>query len=536
MPLGGLSVALAVPFRDERGEARTETVEATGVEQIGGDVVATFRLTDQWARLCYGALAVPGFQARAAGLVASYTFAAYVPVREREAHVAWGGKRAVTDLALVSPAGNGRETPRVSTAILAGAAASGPITMSPATIRPTVAKLAVHAQLIAAPNLVAIRPEIDGIRSQGRTSRVEAAFPCGEFGAFYLQATDAPGASEVAIGCRDALTLGQIQFRLYEPLAIDLGTPRPGLRVYRSLQVPGRFLIVPEAYTIARFEPGDARAYRPAIYLFSNVDADQPERGNCILLATLQPAVPPFRRRQLLAALRQYHPEPILEWPTELATTPTYSWAIADSGAGPGRITPAAARVPDGFQVSLATGLAGAMGLKTIVERAGVGASVTFPLGDGTSLSSTLLIDLARIDGPWSAGPVEVARAGGAATLRSRIEQPLDVADLLLYTGGVPSGVVAVERRLAADAAVVVEGLPDADEIVPRYAPAGGPGALDEVRTFIEDIYTNVVFLGSLERVMHFGWRARLSLSIVARRTGSDGSRSPPGVPERCHR
>jgi hypothetical protein len=504
--LNGLSASLAIPFRDERGEARAEAITATSIETVGDDTIATFRLTDQWARLCYGALAIPGFQRQPVRLAASYTFAAYVPVREQDSRIDWGGKYAIAAPLTIPSPGNGRD----------GTHLAAPFRSYATTVVP--AALAVHPHLIAPLDIIPAQQKTYGIRSQGRTSQLDIAIPCAEFGALYVQATES---GETAIGCRDAFTLGQAQLQLYEQIEVELGTPRPGLRVYRSLQVPGRFLVVPEAYTIARFEPGDSRAYRPAIYLFSNVDAVQPARSSCILLATLQPAVPPFRRWQLLAALRQrYHPTPTLEWPTELAVTPKYGWAIADSGDGAGRITPAAAKVPDGFQVSLTTGLDGVMQLKAIIERAGVNASVTFPLNDGTSLSSTLVIDLARIDGPWAMGPVEVARAGGGVTLRNRIEQPVDISDLLLDSTDAPAGTFAVERRLAADESTTLEGVPPAGSVLPCYALAGGAGALDEIRTFIEDIYTNVIFLGSLD----FAALRLAYVTIEARIIGVAGS------------
>jgi hypothetical protein len=384
----------------------------------------------------------------------------------------------------------------------------------------SAATLAVHPQLSPAVlDAIVVRPQKTyGIRTQGRTSRLELSVPCSGFGALYVQTADG---EEQAIGCRDAMTLGQIQLRLYERIDVDLGTSRAGVTVYRSLQVPGRFLVLPQAYTVARFEPGDSRAYRPAMYLFSNVDAVNTARSSCVLMATLQPAVPPFRRRQLVDALRrQFHPHPTLEWPTDLAVTPTYSWAIADSGSGPGRITAAAAKTPDGFQVSLATGIEGVMQLKQIVEHAGITAGVTFPLSDGTSLASTLVVDLTRIEGPWLAGAVEASRSGGTVALTNRVEQAVDVAELLLFTGDAQSGVFPVERRLARGESMTLDGVPAADAVVPRYATAGEPGSLDEVRTFIEDIFTNVVFLSTVD----FASRGLALIAVEARVVGVDGT------------
>jgi hypothetical protein len=479
--LEGLSASLEIPFRDEQGRGQVQAVTAASVNQDGDNVIASFQLTDQWARLCYGALALPAFQEKPARIAVSYMFAAYVPVNDRDTRIDWGGKETLA--------------------------------------RPAAFQLhgALHAPIAPTVTLLQAQPKAYGIKSQGRTSRMDVSLPCSQFGALYTQTTDA---GDTAIGCRDALTLGQIEFRLYEQIEVDLGDAGSHLRVYRSLQVPGRFLVVPEMYSIARFEPGDSRAYRPAIYMFSSIDAVHPERSSCIIMATLQPAVPMFRRRHLLEVLRQkFHPDPTLEWPTELSSTPVIDWVIGDSGAS-GQIRAAAAKVPDGFQVSLSAPIESALQLKSIIERAGVNAGAQFPLSDGTSLQTTLSVDLTKIEGPWSVGPVEAARSGGSVTLTNRVEQAIDLSELVLYGGSRQGSVVPVERRLGPGETFVVAQVPPADEIVARCAAAGGPSSLEEVRTFIEDIFTNVVFMTSID----FTAQGITDIAVEARVVGVEGT------------
>ncbi|MET0406118.1 MAG: hypothetical protein ABW123_27115 [Cystobacter sp.] len=516
VPLGGLSASLEIPFRDPQGKTRTQAVTATDISRVDEDVVVTFQLTDQWARLCYGALSVAGFQQQPVRLVTSYTFAAYVPIRREDSRVLWGGKTALTPIGQAPASREGSDLRRPATVVLNHATALSPLMASTAAVQPA-AQLAVHAPLVGAASAAffPIQRLLYGIRSQGHTDRQDVLMPCNQWGALYVQATEA---GEVAMGCRDAFTVGQALPRLYERLDVDLGS-RPGLKVYRSLQVPGRFLVVPDVYTIARFEPGDSRGYRPAIYLFSSVDAVHPEQGSCILMATLQPGVPAFRREQLLELLRrQFHPHPSLEWPTELDTTPVYDWAL--SGANP--IQPGVAKTPEGFQVSLSTPLVSALQLKSIVEHAGVGASVRFPLSDGSRVESTLAVDLSLIEGPFVAGPIDAKRAGGAVTLVNRVEQALDVSDVVLYTAGLETGQVAVEQRLAAGQSLSLDGVPAADVLVPRYTRTGEASSLDEVRTFIEDIYTNVVFMSGVD----FAGQGLAELTVEAGVIGVPGTRA----------
>ena len=288
--------------------------------------------------------------------------------------------------------------------------------------------------------------------------------------------------------------------RLYEPVDIDVGVADPGVTVYRSLQVPGRFLVLPKAYTVTRFEPADTRAYRPALYMYSSVDAVHPERSSCIVMATLRPSVTPANRRALVDALRAtLHPTPTLEWPTELAVDTGYEWAIATGGATSAQVVPAVAKTPEGFQVSLATGIDGILQLKAILETGGITAAVSFPLADGTRLQSTLVIDLGRIDGPWEAGAVDAKVSSGTATVTNRVERAADVGEVLVFHGATRKDAITLERRLAAGESASVAIPADADTAVPRYALVTGPATIDEVRTFIEDIYTNVVFVSTMD-------------------------------------
>jgi hypothetical protein len=352
----------------------------------------------------------------------------------------------------------------------------------------------------------------------------DALLPCSTYGSCYVQVAD-PGSGDTSadqvIGCRDAWTLGQVQLRLYEPMNVDLGTAASRLTVYRSLQVPGRFLVVPKAYTITRYEPADERAYRPAVYLFSNVDAVHPERSSCVVMATLRPALTPAMRRALLDSLKSSaHPSPTLEWPTELSVTPVYQWAIASAGGSSSQVTPAVARTPEGFQASLATGIDGILQLKAMLETGGISASVTFPLADGQTLQSTLVLDLRRIDGPWEAGAVDAKVAGSNATVTNKVNQAADVDEVLAYGAGVRKGSLKLERRLVTGEKASAPVPAGSDEAVATYDLVSGPADLAEIRTFIEDVFTNVVFVHAIDLAAS-GLRG---LIIEARIVGVAGS------------
>jgi hypothetical protein len=502
VPLGGLSASIVIPFRSA-GMTDEQAIRATDVQQAGDTIVATFALTDQWARFAYGALGTAGYQDRPARLTLSYAFSAYVPVATDDDRISWGGKIAFLNRtradALVMRGAAARDAPAFVDSREVPAFAATRLTAHPATA------LALHAVLVE-PVAVA-PPRTYGLRTLGRSLTVDALFPCSTLGSLYVQtsvASDGVTPSSTAIGCRDAWTLGQGTLALYEPEAVDIGVASPSFSVLKSLQVPNRFLVLPKAYTITRFEPSDARAYRPALYLFSSVDAMHPQNNSCVVMATLRASITPADRQAVIDALRaKGYANPTLEWPTDLSVEPTYAFAIPQTGSDATRIVWSVVRVPEGFQVSLSTGVAGILQLKAIIEMGGITGVVDFPLADGTHLSSNLVIDLARIDGPWETGAVAAQVSGDGVTLVNSVESDAEVSDLLLYSSSTRSGKTPVEARVPAGASLTVTAPAGVTSALPRYTLAKGAATLEELRTFVEDIYTTIVFVTSLDLAAH---------------------------------
>ena len=480
VPANGLSAVLTLPFVDENGAATQTGIAATEIRPVEGGVEAHFSLTDRFARLAYGVLGTQGFQSSSARIEVAYCFPAYVQVEASKSRVLWGGKSARVDVrAERRPLG-------ALSAVTAHHFASNLL-----TVQPNI--LAAHAVLLEP--AIFVRPKTYGIRTQGRSQALDAFVPCSTFGTLYVEEGDPERAEpDKPIGCLDAWTLGQFKLRLYEPLDVDLGIPDAPYVVYRSTQVPGRFLVLPKAYTVTRYEPSDWRDVRPALYLYSNVDAVHPEKTSCILTGTLRPALTPADRQALIDALSsQAHASPALEWPTDLAVEPQFSWALP---GGPMQIAPSAVQTPEGFQFSLGAPVDQILTLKSLVETSGVTGGVTFKLADGSSLQSTLLIDLARIDGPWETGAVSVTMLGGKAELTNNTEAAADVRELLLYQAEARIGAIPVERRIEPRQKLVVDvPVAGADEILAGYTLVSTGASLEEIRTFVEDLHTNAVFI-----------------------------------------
>jgi hypothetical protein len=401
-----------------------------------------------------------------------------------------------------------------------------PLDVAIAPIRPPIARppVVVPRPPITNSDAVAefIRKSQYATRTLVRQDRLDVSFPCEQLGAFYRQ-EGAAGAE--AVGCVDALRLGQAVVRQYAEMP---ALAAPEYRVFRSLQQPGRFLVLPAAYRITRFDNSvePAKAYRPAVAVYSYIDLEDPGKNRVIYHATLQPDVPPHARRALQERLAAEARTPIVEYPTDVAAELEYAWTI---GAGIG-VETKVVREPGAFQITLATDLGGALVLRNLVQTAGVFGSARLKLPDGTALETALAIDLNAITGPWSSGPVEVALAPGKARLTNRIERPVDVSDVSVFHDGKGLTRVPVEASVAPGATIEV---PIAGSPAEAYAvytiPPGAPAVLEEIRSFVEEIHTNVIFVDLINYAEHDLAR----LQIDAQMKSVPGTRTVPmqGVP-----
>jgi hypothetical protein len=556
VPLG-LAVTLSLPVRDDDGTLRR--IDLAAAVNDGGDlVVAEIALLAKYVRAAYGSLALAGFQREPARLQVAYSFDALVPSQQFVLTLAYAGKIAQTPVAATAAqqaqlAGQEhldalqlayrgplsdlqfkREAPlaQVAQPEPALALADAPADDRRAAPRaPPVATLASHADVLHADpetSVVAIHPHLENQalqqellrrrryahQVQGRQSALDAFFPCNTLGAFYCQQQDDALA---AIGCRESFSLGQVPFKLYEEVA-DPGLAGLPCKVLRSLSQPGRFVLLPASYLITRFGPGEGeRAYRPTIYLYSSVDAEVPANNRCILMATLQPDLSPDQRHRIDAVLATLHKTPVADYVTAIDCKVKQSDWLAG-------LAPEVARLWDGFQVTLSTDPAGALVLQDMLRHGGAAATVTFTLADGTELSSSLQLDLNRLTGPWDGGPVAVSPDGADAVLTNRIERPVDVSDLAVVDAGGAASLLPAERQLKPGEAMR---LPLPAGGTPGWAvyaiPPGDAATLEEIRSFVEDVQTNVLFINIINYANHGLQR----LDLRARLKEVDGSERP---------
>ena len=541
----GLSVTLNLPVRDGSGQLRQIELPAR-VNDNGDTIIARVALLNEYVRVAYGDLAIAGFQPNPAQLKVVYTFEAMVPAHEANLVLQYAGKIALTPVAYsalqVGELGgrayvdathvayhsaladlNFRREPP-SKAFRNGGTDGLTQPGTPLNTRPAEAFSGVAAEpetaaivtaiTLAHPGQVAtaIRPAMEtAIRlqdllkqkryaqqTQGRSASINVFFACNTLGVFYRQDL---GERMTSIGCQDSFSLGQTAFKLYESVD-DSALASPLYKVYRSLSQPGHFLVLPAAYRITRYAPSEGeRAYRPAIYLYSSLDADNEANNRCVVMASLQPDLPPWARKDLEVKLARLHYSPVTQYITEIDSELTYSWSLS---GGLASIQPQAAKLWDSFQVTLSTDLAGGLQLQAMLVHSGVLAQVSFKLADGTTLGTSLFLDLANLTGPWAMGPLEMTLQGTKVTLTNRIERGVNVSDLVAYAADGSTRTMRVDRLLTMGESVSVDLPFTATEVYPVYTlQAGGPANLTEITSFVEDIHTNVVFVNLINYANH---------------------------------
>jgi hypothetical protein len=215
-------------------------------------------------------------------------------------------------------------------------------------------------------------------------------------------------------------------------------------------------------------------------------------------LATLGPAVAAHELEHVRELLRELAPSPVLQLITEIPATVSYAWSLADGAIVRDQ---QAIRRWDSFQLSMSVDVTQAPVLETMLQTNGVTVVATFELPDGTRLSTDLDLDLNAIVGPIGKTPAEVARASGGATLTNWIEVGLDVDDLLVVDDGAAPGqasiaTIAVQKTLAPGESVTVTGdMPAAARLVPVATPKQSAATLEEIRSFVEDVLTELAFI-----------------------------------------
>lgn len=512
-----LSVFLLIPFIDqESGQVRVHVFSAVS-EEIGGTVTATLSLLNDWVRLAYGALAMEGFQSIPPRVRVAYTFRGYVPVREKDLELAYGGKALytpvlysasdvnsfqgrsffdATTLTYVQPKTELRYHRETDGHVTRSDRKASPDMLARPTsvaVKPVLSTAAVvRPQLEIVSSIATLLQKVKySIRTQVRWQTMPVLLPCNRLGRFYQEIRNGVPAT---IGCQNALTLGETLYRQYEEI-IEMRTSR--YRVYRSLQQPGHFLVNPAAYCIGRRSANESDPYRPLLFLHALIDTEVPANNQVEMRTTLQPDLFMFERKKIFEILQLYDPQPVIHYPTEVTTESVITEWLVDPSITTETLEANSFFISAYFRMDLPRWQL----TKNILNHPGLMGSVRFEFFDGTILEANLMVKLDHIRGPWEQGPLEKMAGNGKIKITNRSERTIDIRDLVQYSGRGIAQKIPVEISLSPGQTHTVQA---SNEMEPVYSyPPGDPVAIEEIRSFVEDIHSNIIFINLLNMAQH---------------------------------
>ncbi|HEV7380054.1 MAG TPA: hypothetical protein VGN64_09690 [Dyadobacter sp.] len=526
VPTNSLSIVLQVPFVNETdGIIKQHSVTATfSVDR--DKITAEVELLNDWVRLVYGALSTEGFQSMPIQIQVTFTFNCYVAVGEKDFNIVFGAKSFETPVLYTAA-----ETVRPvhnSYLNVSTLAFVHPISIvrfqreSPVDRSRDNVMLAKPLQLSAFP---AIRPQATlvpqavaavkrvkyALRTQVRQSSLPLLYPCNKFGMLFQEIKDG---TRLAIGCQDALKLGETKYRQYEEI-IEL-RDNSYFQIFRSLSQPGIFVIVPTRFCVTRREAGERDEYRPMIFLNALLDGENAGNNKVELRTSLQPDIPLFRRIEILEKLKAFHPSPTISYSTEIPSEDTLlNWAL-DPGITANCESDMSNASGPFVSAFFSMDIPSWQLLKSVLQSPGLGGSIIVRLADGSEFVSNLLVKLDQVHGPWLSGPLELAETGGQVQITNKTESVIEVSDLVRYSGSSITEQVPLEISLASEQSHTVSASPG---LVAIYSyPLSDPVAIEETRSFVEDIYSNFIFIN----LIAFGNHSLSRLDVEARVRGLD--------------
>jgi hypothetical protein len=502
VPLLDVAAELSIPCVDS-SSGKLVRIPLKGLVRCVGDRwEVSFTIGNEWARASYGVLSTPGFQAEQAEIVYAFRFEGYRRATPGRFEAIFGAKAAMLT------AGN-----RTLHPLLAGAVA--------AQVRleerepPAEARRPLPLKVLVRPQLAPIAgPEADqelALEQRLANGRTTLMVPCQIFGGLYGERADGAWRS---IGCQEAYRLGAAPTGQYQEV---LELRNSWHTVHRSLPQPGRFLVVPRFYRLGRYPIGDPYECRPRAMLGASIAADNPEENRFVFTSFVEPDLPPFVWRDLLGRLAALAPPGSIatDLPSDVAVATTLGPIVAADGLDP----PTVVESGTGFVLSISCRMASAALLRTLMERSGIAATLSFGLADGSTLESAIDLSLDRIVGPAPDGPIRATRVSGGYRLENRVEGPVDVRELRWYSGpgayeAVPVGIRFGPRELHEVSAAARPG-----ELAVEYGIVPGtPAPLEERNVFIEDLTAQVLFVCGVD----YAARGLADIRIETRVTGTD--------------
>lgn len=498
-----IAIIIQIPFMDKKGKARYHDFHAK-VKQEGNVIIAETQLLNEWVQLTYGAIANKKFQAIEPRVRWVYRFKAYTKLEKEPIKLLYGGKYAHIPVVFASEhSPNNNDAAYIDAATLTLKSPTTEIRFKKeqkAMFRQQergnklpLAKIQaaiIHPQIEPHPKVkaqLAIAEYIE--KSSINKGEVPIHISCEEFGHLYRERKE--GESN-AIGCTEISKLGQIEYRQYKEIT-DL--KHDDYKVYKSLQLPDQYLVVPSRFAIRRQEDGDGTV-KPVIYLYSTLDASTPDNSSISLFASLQPDIPVYERALLLNKLKALSPEPEIYYPTDVPVSSVEANWLLNSSIAPHQDMDTINAGGPFITVNFTVNIVKWPLMQDMLSNGGVSGNIVFTLPDYTNVSSDLILQLNTLRGPWNTGPLSVKESIAKVKLINKINQAVEISDIYRVSGAILEQ-MPVEILLEADQEKETEvDWNNDDTFLPvyQYLPAD-PVTIEESRSFVEDIFQNVAFI-----------------------------------------
>jgi hypothetical protein len=502
-------VTLSVPFINENGEVKKSLIDTQEINREGDDIKTTFRLTNEWVKLCYGALSLAGeLQGEDVEILVTYEFEGMgkkplvytqlllnaqvmklsaLPITKRAIRnqktyfnsatrklVMENGQEIVFNDKEKIPENSGNRRTLASNKLANLNVAS--LNLLPAVNVSKVDHITADKEYVK--------------RSFLKTDKLVASIPCEQFGSFYLE-EDHSGSRE-SVGCKEPYTLGEVRFRLFSELP---GLANSFFRVYQSTQVPNRFLVVPRRYVVTRYEPGvEDAAFTPCLRLYSSIDAEDLDRSLCLLDGTLAPDIPDYEIGKLRHMLSRYSLHaPEIVYPGQTEHEEEFQWSV------PGELSQSVESFSLGefIRFSMSAGIEKTLILHALLEDQGLSGVIQFKMPDDTNFSAVLNVALSTIRGPFIHGALKSESKNGKMSYSNELSFPV-VLTLLHEYSAEDHTMEAVERELAPKASHEIA-TSEGKNYIMEYKEKSTEEKLEETRVYLEDIECQVIFTTGID-------------------------------------
>ncbi|WP_170968410.1 hypothetical protein, partial [Bacillus wiedmannii] len=218
---------------------------------------------------------------------------------------------------------------------------------------------------------------------------------------------------------------------------------------------------------------------------------------NFLFKIMLLPDIPPYARKELEAKLDSLSSQPIIEYPTQ--NDFKYTVNIEELK----EVT--ASKQSVALHLTIPLTLQRAVLLRDSIYNAVAYGNVRFESGEGVLFESTIILELRHLTGPWAEGPMEVILNADEVKLTNKVQQPINITSLLADFS--PSRLtripVSIILEPSASESVALSNTPI--KVYPVYSlvQTGNVPLPDEIRRYIEDVYTTIRFLDLINHQNH---------------------------------